>query len=201
MPGSTADCAAPGRDIELLAPDPHGQDRLAAVPAAGPCSAMRSDWARRPRPAHPVEADDPGLVARSPCWCALADRAVARRDAAQSLDRAINHDDPAPERGSGAWNEFDRVIASIPIPQSRAAPSSILTRRWDIVIVDEPIISAIAHLAWSSPVKFRSSTPPADGNPRAEQPRELFNLVTALEPGLLITARQFQRPFMDRRDS
>ena len=29
---------------------------------------------------------------------------------------------------------------------------------------------------------------------------ELFNLVTLLEPGLLSTARQFQRHFMDRRD-
>ncbi len=29
---------------------------------------------------------------------------------------------------------------------------------------------------------------------------ELFNLVTLLEPGLLSTARQFQRRFVDRRD-
>jgi len=29
---------------------------------------------------------------------------------------------------------------------------------------------------------------------------ELFNLVTLLEAGLLSTARQFQRHFMDRRD-
>src|SRR5438552_9765173 len=29
---------------------------------------------------------------------------------------------------------------------------------------------------------------------------ELFNLVTLLEPGLLSTARQFQRQFVDRRD-
>jgi SNF2 family DNA or RNA helicase len=29
---------------------------------------------------------------------------------------------------------------------------------------------------------------------------ELFNLVTLLEPGLLRTARQFQRQFVDRRD-
>ena len=29
---------------------------------------------------------------------------------------------------------------------------------------------------------------------------ELFNLVTLLEPGLLSTAKQFQRQFVDRRD-
>jgi hypothetical protein len=29
---------------------------------------------------------------------------------------------------------------------------------------------------------------------------ELFNLVTLLEPGLLSTAKQFQRQYVDRRD-
>jgi SNF2 family DNA or RNA helicase len=115
----------------------------------------------------------------------------------------ISHDDPSfRERGPGAWNEFDRVIASIHTAKREPHKSSILARRWDMIIVDEA-----HHLrnrntqAW----KFASEIQKQfilllTATPVQNNLEELFNLVTLLEPGLLNTARQFQRHFMDKRD-
>ena len=115
----------------------------------------------------------------------------------------ISHDDPSfRERGSGAWNEFDRVIASIHTAKREPHRGSILARRWDMVIVDEA-----HHLrnrntqAW----KFASEIQKQfilllTATPVQNNLEELFNLVTLLEPGLLNTARQFQSHFMDKRD-
>ena len=115
----------------------------------------------------------------------------------------ISHDDPAfRERGPNAWSEFDRVIASIHTAKREPHKSSILARRWDIVIVDEA-----HHLrnrntqTW----KFASEIQKQfilllTATPVQNNLEELFNLVTLLEPGLLSTARQFQRHFVDKRD-
>jgi len=115
----------------------------------------------------------------------------------------ISHDDPAFRAvGPGAWNEFDRVIASIHTAKREPHRSSILARRWDMVIVDEA-----HHLrnrntqVW----KFASEVQKQfilllTATPVQNNLEELFNLVTLLEPGLLSTARQFQRHFVDKRD-
>jgi SNF2 family DNA or RNA helicase len=114
-----------------------------------------------------------------------------------------NHDDPAfRERGAAAWHDFDRVIASIHTAKREPHRSAILSRRWDVVIVDE------AHhfrnrntQSW----KFASEIQKQfilllTATPVQNNLEELFNLVTLLEPGLLSTARQFQRHFVDKRD-
>jgi SNF2 family DNA or RNA helicase len=115
----------------------------------------------------------------------------------------VSHDDPAfRDRGPAAWGEFDRVIASIHTAKREPHRAAILARRWDIVIVDEA-----HHLrnrntqAW----KFASEVQKQfilllTATPVQNNLEELFNLVTLLEPGLLSTARQFQRHFMDRHD-
>lgn len=115
----------------------------------------------------------------------------------------VSHDDPAfRDRGAAAWGEFDRVIASIHTAKREPHRAAILARRWDVVIVDEA-----HHLrnrntqAW----KFASEIQKQfilllTATPVQNNLEELFNLVTLLEPGLLSTARQFQRHFMDRRD-
>ncbi|MFI5454478.1 MAG: DEAD/DEAH box helicase [Isosphaerales bacterium] len=115
----------------------------------------------------------------------------------------ISHDDPAFRAGGpGAWSEFDRVIASIHTAKREPHRSPILARRWDMVIVDEA-----HHLrnrntqVW----KFASEVQKQfilllTATPVQNNLEELFNLVTLLEPGLLSTARQFQRHFVDKRD-
>jgi SNF2 family DNA or RNA helicase len=115
----------------------------------------------------------------------------------------VSHDDPAfRDRGAAAWTEFDRVIASIHTAKREPHRAAILARRWDLVIVDEA-----HHLrnrntqAW----KFASEIQKQfilllTATPVQNNLEELFNLVTLLEPGLLSTARQFQRHFMDKHD-
>ena len=114
----------------------------------------------------------------------------------------ISHDDPAfRERGTAAWNEFDRVIASIHTAKREPHRSAILGRQWDLVIVDEA-----HHLRnrntqlW----KFASELQKQfilllTATPVQNNLEELFNLVTLLEPGLLSTAKQFQKHFVDRK--
>jgi SNF2 family DNA or RNA helicase len=115
----------------------------------------------------------------------------------------ISHDDPAfRERGPTAWSTFDRVIVSTHTAKREPHRSQILARRWDLVIVDEA-----HHLRnrntqlW----KFASEIQKQfilllTATPVQNNLEELFNLVTLLEPGLLSTARQFQRHFVDKRD-
>jgi len=115
----------------------------------------------------------------------------------------ISHDDPAfRDRGSNAWGEFDRVIASIHTAKREPHRSAILARRWDMVIVDEA-----HHLRnrTTQTWKFASEIQKQfilllTATPVQNNLEELFNLVTLLEPGLLSTARQFQRHFVDKRD-
>ena len=114
-----------------------------------------------------------------------------------------SHDDPAfRRRGSAAWNEFDHVIVSLHTAKREPHRSAILGRKWDMVIVDEA-----HHLRNRSTQlwKFASELEKQfilllTATPVQNNLEELFNLVTLLEPGLLRTARQFQRQFVDRRD-
>jgi SNF2 family DNA or RNA helicase len=115
----------------------------------------------------------------------------------------LSHDDPAfKERGSHAWSEFDRVIASLHTAKREPHRSAILARQWDIVVVDEA-----HHLrnrttqSW----KFASEIQKQfilllTATPVQNNLEELFNLVTLLEPGLLSTSRRFQKHFVDRKD-
>jgi superfamily II DNA or RNA helicase len=115
----------------------------------------------------------------------------------------ISHDDPAfRAAGVDAWKTFDRIIASMHTAKREPHRSAILQRRWDMVVVDEA-----HHLRNRSTQlwKFASELQKQyilllTATPVQNNLEELFNLVTLLEPGLLSTAKQFQRHFVDRRD-
>jgi SNF2 family DNA or RNA helicase len=119
-----------------------------------------------------------------------------------SLD-LISHDDPAfREHGSAAWNDFDLIIASLHTAKREPHRSAIAARQWDLVIIDE------AHhlrnrntLAWQLASELQKQySLLLTATPVQNNLEELFNLVTLLEPGLLRTAKQFSREFVDRRD-
>jgi SNF2 family DNA or RNA helicase len=119
-----------------------------------------------------------------------------------SLD-LISHDDPLfRQKGTAAWSEFDWVIASMHTAKREPHRSAILARKWDLVIVDEAHhLRNRATQLW----RFASELQKQyilllTATPVQNNLEELFNLVTLLEPGLLRTARQFQRHFVDRRD-
>src|SRR5204862_6360082 len=115
----------------------------------------------------------------------------------------IGHDDPSfRERGTEAWGHFDHIIASIHTAKREPHRSPILKRKWDLIIVDEA-----HHLRNRTTQLWRFASELQKqfillltATPVQNNLEELFNLVTLLEPGLLSTARQFQRHFMDRRD-
>jgi SNF2 family DNA or RNA helicase len=119
-----------------------------------------------------------------------------------SLD-LVSHDDPAfRQRGPAAWNEHDLIIASMHTAKREPHRSAILGRAWDLVIVDEA-----HHLRNRNTQLWRMASELRKqyillltATPVQNNLEELFNLVTLLEPGLLRTARQFQRQFVDRRD-
>jgi SNF2 family DNA or RNA helicase len=115
----------------------------------------------------------------------------------------ISHDDPAfRERGSEAWGHFDRIIASIHTAKREPHRSAIVGRKWDIIIVDEA-----HHLRNRNTQTWRFASELEKqyillltATPVQNNLEELFNLVTLLEPGLLSTARKFQKQFVDRKD-
>ncbi|MCU0873612.1 MAG: SNF2-related protein, partial [Pirellulaceae bacterium] len=119
-----------------------------------------------------------------------------------SLD-FVTHDDPKfRERGTAAWSEFDRVIVSTHTAKREPHRSAILARHWDLVIVDEAhhLRNRTTQL-WKFASELRKQFMLLlTATPVQNNLDELFNLVTLLEPGLLSTAKQFQRQYVDRRD-
>src|SRR5262249_704597 len=106
------------------------------------------------------------------------------------------------QRGQDAWQVFDLVIASQHTAKREPHRSAILGRKWDLVIVDEA-----HHLRNRNTVLWRFASELQKqyillltATPVKTNLEELFTRGPLLEPGLLRTARQFSRQFIDRRD-
>lgn len=115
----------------------------------------------------------------------------------------VLHDDPLfREEGAGAWAAHDRIIASYHTAKREPHRTAILQQEWDVVIIDE------AHhfrnrqtQLWRMATELRKKyILLLTATPVQNDLEELFNLVTLLQPGLLSTARVFQKQFVDRRD-
>ena len=119
-----------------------------------------------------------------------------------SLD-FIEHDAPGfRELGGAAWSQFDRVLVSTHTAKREPHRAAILARRWDLVIIDEA-----HHLRNRNTQLWRFASQIQQqfmllltATPVQNNLDELFNLVTLLEPGLLRTAKQFQKRFIDSHD-
>lgn len=115
----------------------------------------------------------------------------------------ITHDHPTfREYGVQAWTNFERIIASYHTAKREPHRRAILQHEWDMVIIDE------AHhfrhrstLLWQMASELRCKyILLLTATPVQNDLEELFNLVTILQPGLLSTARAFQKQFVDKRD-
>ena len=115
----------------------------------------------------------------------------------------VTHDDPAfREHGEQAWRHHDHIIASFNTARREPHRSAVLSCDWDVLILDE------AHhcrrretLLWHLVAELRKQyVLLLTATPVQNDLEELFTLVTLLQPGLLSTARSFQREFVDRRD-
>jgi SNF2 family DNA or RNA helicase len=115
----------------------------------------------------------------------------------------VSHDDQAFRRqGTDAWQAYDWIIVSMHTARREPHRSAILAREWDLVIVDEAhhLRNRTTQL-WKMASGLRKQfILLLTATPVQNNLEELFNLVTLLEPGLLRTARQFQKHFVDRRD-
>lgn len=114
-----------------------------------------------------------------------------------------SHD--APEfraHGNDGWLQFDCIIASYHTAKREPHRSAILQRKWDMIVVDEA-----HHLRNRNTQLWRFVSELEKqfillltATPVQNNLEELFNLVTLLEPGLLSTAKQFQKQFVDKND-
>jgi len=111
------------------------------------------------------------------------------------------HDDPA-LRDRGGLAGCQRVIASIHTAKREPHRSALLSRTWDMVIIDEAHhLRNRATQAWKLTSEIRKQfILLLTATPVQNNLDELFNLVTLLEPGLLSTSKDFQRRFVDRSD-
>lgn len=115
----------------------------------------------------------------------------------------VTHDDEAfKAQGAQAWGAFDRVLASFHTARREPHRTAITDQDWDVVIVDEAHHGRNRNtLLWKLVNGLRKryilllTATPVQNNLE-----ELYNLVTLLQPGLLSTARRFQRQFVDRHD-
>ncbi len=115
----------------------------------------------------------------------------------------IAHDDPLfREQGVKAWANYDRIIASYHTAKREPHRGAILQQDWDLVVVDE--VHHFRHRQtqlWQMAAELRKKyILLLTATPVQNDLEELFNLVTLLQPGLLSTARSFQRQFVDKRD-
>jgi SNF2 family DNA or RNA helicase len=115
----------------------------------------------------------------------------------------IAHDHPTfREQGAQAWRTFEHIIASYHTAKREPHRSAIVQREWDMVIIDEAHHLRNRHtLLWQMASELRCKyILLLTATPVQNDLEELFNLVTILQPGLLRTARVFQKQFVDKRD-
>jgi len=115
----------------------------------------------------------------------------------------VTHEDPEFRAlGSGAWEAFDQVIASINTARSGQHAQSILAQRYDLVIVDEAHhLKNRASVTWQFVNQLdRKFVLLLTATPIQNSLEELFSLITLLKPGQLRTMQAFKKEFVTRGD-
>jgi len=116
----------------------------------------------------------------------------------------VTHEDPRfRSQGTAAWEQEERVIASLHTAKNPANSEEIHKIAYDIVIVDEAHhLKNRTTLNWKFVNRLKSryllllTATPVQNNLD-----ELFNLITLLSPGQLKTATSFRREFVARGDT
>ena len=115
----------------------------------------------------------------------------------------ITHDDPRFQAlADKAWEDFDRVIASLATARLKGNRQVIQRIPYDMVIIDEAHhLKNRATVSW----RFANSLQKKyilmlTATPVQNKLDELYNLITVLKPGQLKTEREFKRRFVVRGD-
>jgi SNF2 family DNA or RNA helicase len=115
----------------------------------------------------------------------------------------VTHDAEAfRQEGLGAWERFERVVASFHTAKRAEHARVIAEVRYDLVIVDEAHhLKNARTVLWQFVNSLRRTyLLLLTATPVQNDLEELFNLVTLLQPGQLKTVRAFRREHLARGD-
>jgi SNF2 family DNA or RNA helicase len=106
------------------------------------------------------------------------------------------------QEGPGAWERFDRVVASFHTAKRPEHAEALLNVSHDLVIVDEAHHLRNANtVLWQFVNRLKKNfILLLTATPVQNNLEELFNLVTLLQPGQLQTLRGFRRTHVARGD-
>lgn len=100
------------------------------------------------------------------------------------------------------WQTFDHIIASLDTAKREPHRQEILETEYDLVIVDEAHhLKNRTTLAWKFVNQLKKkyilllTATPIENNMS-----ELFNLITLLRPGQLLTEAEYKRKYVDKQD-
>ncbi len=106
------------------------------------------------------------------------------------------------EQDNAAWSRNDLILASFHTAKREPHRTAVLEQEWDLVIIDE-----VHHFRNRSTLLWKLATSLKTkylllltATPVQNNMEELYNLVTLVQPGLLRTAKAFQRHFTTRAD-
>ena len=100
------------------------------------------------------------------------------------------------------WHTFEHIIASIDTAKREPHRSEILDTEFDLVIVDEAHhLKNKATLAWKFVNQLKKKyILLLTAAPIENDMSELFNLITLLKPGQLLTEAEYKRRYVDKKD-
>ncbi len=100
------------------------------------------------------------------------------------------------------WQTFDRIIASLDTAKREPHRDEILETEFDLVIVDEAHhLKNKSTLAWKFVNQLKKKyILLLTATPIENDMSELFNLITLLRPGQLLTEAEYKRRYVDKKD-
>lgn len=114
----------------------------------------------------------------------------------------ICYDEPRFKSVPKPWRDFEHIIASLDTAKREPHRGQILETEFDLVIVDEAHhLKNKSTLAWKFVNQLKKKyILLLTATPIENDMSELFNLITLLKPGQLLTEAEFKRRYVDKKD-
>lgn len=114
----------------------------------------------------------------------------------------VCYDDVRFRAAENPWHAFEHIIASIDTAKREPHRNEILDTEFDIVIVDEAHhLKNKSTLAWKFVNQLKKKyILLLTATPIENDMSELFNLITLLRPGQLLTEAEYKRKYVDKKD-
>lgn len=114
----------------------------------------------------------------------------------------VCYDEPRFKAASKPWQTFEHIIASLDTAKREPHRDEILETQYDLVIVDEAHhLKNKSTLAWKFVNQLKKKyILLLTATPIENDMSELFNLITLLKPGQLLTEAEYKRRYVDKKD-